>query len=145
MRRRTNWHHNVSVSHTYCMAQLYASICCFSLIKMKSNGILQRLRLRWVPQPRQCDTTPRVATGWTDVVPPVTALVGSVVASLSVLTVELMLYKCRCRKVTVPHRTHKTINTINTLHTYPAGNLHKQPTKPNRNVSTIQILIHKSH
>jgi hypothetical protein len=117
--------------HTYCMAQLYSPICCFSLIKMKSSGILQRLRLRWVPQPQQCDTMPRVATGWTDVVPPVTALVGSVVASLCVLTVELMLYKYRCRKATVPHRTD---NTINILHTYPAGYLHKQPTKPNQNL-----------
>jgi hypothetical protein len=104
---------------------------CFSLIKMKSSGILQRLQLRWVPQSQQCDTVLRVATGWTDVVPPVTGLVGSVIASLCILTVELMLYKYKCRKVIMPHHKNKIMNT---LQIYPAGNLHKHPTRPNRNL-----------
>lgn len=104
---------------------------CFSLVKMKSSGILRRLQLRWVPQPQQCNTMLHVVTGWTDVVPPVTGLVGSVLASLCILMVELMLYKYKCRKVTMAHHKNKIINT---LQIYPARNLHKHPKEPNQNL-----------
>lgn len=101
---------------------------CFSLIKMKSSGILRRMQLRWVPQPQQCNTMLHVVR---DVVPPITGLVGSVLVSLCILAVELMLYKYKCRKVTMAHHKNKIINT---LQIYPAGNLHKHPPKPNRNL-----------
>ena len=119
---------------------------CFSLVKMKSSGILRRLQLRWVPQPQQCNTMLHVVTGRTDVVPPVTGLVGSVLASLCILTVELMLYKYKCRKVIMAHHksnngtsqkvimAHHKNKIINTLQIYPAGNLHKHPKKPNQNL-----------
>jgi len=68
-----------------------------------------------------------VVTGWTNIVPPVTGLVGSVLASLCILTAELMLYKYKCKKVIMAY--HK-----NTLQIYPAGNLHKHPKKTNHNL-----------
>jgi len=121
-----NCYHNASVSQLYTL-----NFLCFSLTKMKSSGILRRLQLRWVPQPQQCDTLLRDVTGRTDVVPPVTGLVASVLASLCILTGELMLHKYKCRKVTMAHHNNKIINT---LQTYPAGNLHKHHKKPNRNL-----------
>ncbi|GFG35840.1 hypothetical protein Cfor_07254 [Coptotermes formosanus] len=52
----------------------YKEVINYSLIKMKSSGILRRLQLTWVPQPQQCNTMLRVITEWTDIVPPVTGV-----------------------------------------------------------------------
>ena len=104
---------------------------CFSLMKMKSSGILRHLQLRWVPQPQQCNTMHHVVKGWTYIEPPITGLVGSILASLCILTVELMLYKYKCKKVIMAYHKNKTINT---LQIYPAGNLHKHTQKTNQNL-----------
>jgi hypothetical protein len=73
----------------------------------------------------------RVVTEWTDIVPPFTGVVGSVLASLCILTVELILSKYKCRKVIMAHHKNKIINTVQI---YPADKLHKHPKKPNQNL-----------
>jgi hypothetical protein len=68
----------------------------------------------------------RVVTEWTDIVPPVTGVVGSFLTSLCILTVELILHKYKCTKVVMAHYTNKLANTIQI---YPADKLHKHPTQ----------------
>lgn len=73
---------------------------------MKSSGILQRLKLKWVPQPQQCKRMLHVVTEWTDIMPPVTGFILVVLTSLCILTAELMLYKYKHRQVTGHHKKH---------------------------------------
>lgn len=72
---------------------------------MQSSGILQRLKLKWVPQPQQCNRMLYVVTEWADIVPPVTGFIEMVLMSLCILIAELMLHKYKHRK---SNRTSQT-------------------------------------
>jgi hypothetical protein len=73
-------------------------------MKMKSSGILQRLQLKWVPQPQQCNRMLHVVTEWADIVLPVIGLAASVLISFCILIIELILYKYKHKTVTAYHK-----------------------------------------
>ncbi|PSN47436.1 Ionotropic receptor 110 [Blattella germanica] len=70
----------------------YKDIINYSLMKMKSSGILQRLKLEWIPQPKECSRSLQIVTEWLDIVPPLTAYVTMLVLSICILIGEMLLH-----------------------------------------------------
>lgn len=77
---------------------------------MKSIGLIQRLKLKWVPQPQQCNKMLYVVMEWTDILLPVRGFIAIVLTSLFILIAELMLYKYRT--VMGHHKKKSCANTI---------------------------------
>ncbi|KAJ9599599.1 hypothetical protein L9F63_009916, partial [Diploptera punctata] len=70
----------------------YAEIINYSLMKMRSSGILHRLKLVWIPQPQVCKKSLWLVTDLLDIVPLITAYCILFITSIFILIGELLLH-----------------------------------------------------
>ena len=68
---------------------------------------MQRLKLKWLPQPKECTRSPGAVMEWVDILPLVTGYCVMVLTAICLLIAELLLHNYLSMNTTLTSLLHE--------------------------------------